>query len=296
MICRDGEGFIPVNGGNVWYRMIGSERPGVPVVILHGGPGAPHDYLEPLERLADKRPVIFYDQLGCGNSDKPDNLSLWTVERFVDELADVQAALGLTEVHLLGQSWGTTLAVEYMLRKEPQHVRGLVLSAPFFSATRWIADQQAHLAQLPAQVQASVREAEETGNYDSADYQQAMQAFYQRHVCRLDPWPDALNRTIEKISVPVYHSMCGPSEFSVIGSLKNLELIDRLGEIKIPALLTCGRYDESTPESTAIYHQALLGSEMVVFEEGSHEHHLEQLEDYLATVRDFLKRADSLQF
>mgnify|MGYP003585651353 CR=1 FL=1 len=292
MICQDGEGFIPVNGGNVWYRMIGSERPGVPLVILHGGPGAPHDYLEPLDRLADERPVIFYDQLGCGNSDKPDNLLLWTVERFVEELADVQAALGLTEVHLLGQSWGTTLAVEYMLRKEPHHVRSLVLSAPFFSATRWIVDQRAHLAQLPEQVQASVREAEQTGNYDSADYQQAMQEFYQRHVCRLDPWPDVLNRTIEKISVPVYHSMCGPSEFSVIGSLKDLELIDRLQEIAVPALLTCGRYDESTPETTAIYHQALPGSEMVVLEESSHEHHLEQLEDYLAIVRDFLKRAD----
>ena len=153
-----------------------------------------------------------------------------------------------------------------------------------------IGDQRAHLAKLPEMVQTSVEEAEVTGNYDSAAYQEAIGKFYKRHVCRLEPWPEELNRTIEKISVPVYLSMCGPSEFSVIGSLKDLEIIDRLPEIEIPALLTCGRYDESTPETTALYHQSMPGSEMVVFEDASHEHHLEKLDEYLAVVRDFLMR------
>ncbi len=292
MVWRDGEGLIPVTGGNVWYKMIGAGRPGIPLVILHGGPGAPHDYLEPLGVLGDERPVIFYDQLGCGNSDKPDDPSLWTVERFVEELGDVLATLKLQDVHLLGQSWGTTLAVEYMLRTKSDRVRSLVLSAPFLSATRWIGDQKAHLAHLPESVQASVREAEGTGNYDSAAYQEAIGEFYKRHVCRLEPWPDELNRTIEKISVPVYLSMCGPSEFSVIGSLKDLELVDRLPEITVPALFTCGRYDESTPETTTLYQQALPGSEMVVLEDASHEHHLEKPDEYLAVVRDFLKRQE----
>ena len=292
MVRQDGSGWIPVTGGNVWYKMIGPQQPRIPLVILHGGPGAPHDYLEPLSVLADERPVVFYDQLGCGHSDKPDDPALWTVERFVEELGDVLAALGLRDVHLLGQSWGTTLAVEYMLRTQSDRVRSLILSAPFFSATRWISDQKDHLARLPEKVQASVREAELTGNYDSAAYQEAIGEFYRRHVCRLEPWPEELNRTIEKISVPVYLSMCGPSEFSVIGSLKDLELVDRLPEITVPALFTCGRYDESTPETTALYHRSLPGSEMMVLEDASHEHHLEKPDEYLAVVRGFLKRQE----
>ena len=292
MVWQDGSGWIPVTGGNVWYKMIGSQQPRIPLVILHGGPGAPHDYLEPLGVLADEQPVIFYDQLGCGNSDKPDDPGLWTVERFVEELGDVLDALGLKDVHLLGQSWGTTLAVEYLLRTKSERVRSLILSAPFFSATRWIGNQRAHLARLPEKVQAGVGEAELTGNYDSAAYQEAMGEFYRRHVCRLEPWPEELNRTIEKISVPVYLSMCGPSEFSVIGSLKDLELVDRLPEIPVPALFTCGRYDESTPETTALYHRSLPESEMVVLEDASHEHHLEKPDEYLAVVRDFLKRQE----
>ena len=293
MVRQDGSGWIPVTGGNVWYKMIGPQQPRIPLVILHGGPGAPHDYLEPLSVLADERPVVFYDQLGCGHSDKPDDPALWTVERFVEELGDVLAALGLRDVHLLGQSWGTTLAVEYMLRTQSDRVRSLILSAPFFSATRWISDQKDHLARLPEKVQASVREAELTGNYDSAAYQEAIGEFYRRHVCRLEPWPEELNRTLEKIGVPVYLSMCGPSEFSVIGSLKDLELVDRLSEITVPALFTCGRYDESTPETTALYHRSLPGSEMVVLEDASHEHHLERPDEYLAVVRDFLQRQEA---
>ena len=293
MVRQDGSGWIPVTGGNVWYKMIGPQQPRIPLVILHGGPGAPHDYLEPLSVLADERPVVFYDQLGCGHSDKPDDPALWTVERFVEELGDVLAALGLRDVHLLGQSWGTTLAVEYMLRTQSDRVRSLILSAPFFSATRWISDQKDHLARLPEKVQASVREAELTGNYDSTAYQEAIGEFYRRHVCRLEPWPEELNRTLDKIGVPVYMSMCGPSEFSVIGSLKDLELVDRLSEITVPALFTCGRYDESTPETTALYHRSLPGSEMVVLEDASHEHHLERPDEYLAVVRDFLQRQEA---
>src|SRR5262249_10200477 len=112
------EGKVAVEGGNVWYRIVGADKPGVPLLILHGGPGIPHDYLEPLDALANERPVVFYDQLGCGNSDRPKDKSLWTIEQFVDELAKVRAALKLDRVHILGHSWGTILAVEYMLKQK----------------------------------------------------------------------------------------------------------------------------------------------------------------------------------
>jgi proline-specific peptidase len=286
------EGTVPVAGGKVWYRIVGQERPGLPLLVLHGGPGAPHDYLEPLTALADKRPVIFYDQLGCGNSDRPDDPSLWNTARFVEELAVVQEALGLEKFHILGQSWGTMLAVEYMLAKKPAGVCSLVLSGPFLSAGRWIADQRAYLAGLPAGIQASVAKAEAAGDYESADYQQAMQEYYRRYVCRLDPWPEVMNRTFAKMGLPVYLSMWGPSEFTCTGSLKDRDLTGRLREIAVPVLFTCGRFDEATPAATETYHRALPGSEMVVFEDASHNHHLEKPAEFLAAVGDFLSRAE----
>lgn len=286
------EGFLTVPGGKAWYRIVGNDRPGIPLVTLHGGPGAPHDYLEPLEGLADERPVIFYDQLGCGNSERPDDLALWNNGRFIDELLKVQEGLGLTKIHLMGQSWGTLLAGEYMLREKPQHVCSLILSGPFFSASRWLVDQQNYLAGLPEEIQTVVRQAEAMKEFDSPAYQEAMRVFYSKHVCRLNPWPEAMNRTIEKMGVPVYQSMCGPSEFTMTGSLKNTELVNRLKEIKVPVLFTCGRYDEATPETTAIYQQALPGSEMVVIEDASHEHHLEKPQEYLKLVRNFLRRIE----
>ncbi len=288
-IAATAEGKVPVHGGNVWYRIAGREKAGVPVLMVHGGPGAPHDYLEPLAALADERPVVFYDQLGCGNSDRPDDPALWTTARFVEELAAVRAALGLREVHILGQSWGTMLAVEYMLAKKPGGVRSLVLTAPFLSAPLWIADQRAYLAAMPAAVRQVVAEAEAKGDYESPAYQEAVMAFYRKHLCLLDPWPEAVQRTFAKMGMPVYLSMFGPSEFTATGSLKDADLVGRLGEITVPALFTCGSQDEATPATTRLYH----GAELAVFADTSHQHHLEKLDEYLAAVRSFLARAEA---
>jgi len=282
------EGHIPVPGGNIWYGIVGADRKGVPLVVVHGGPGAPHDYLEPLAALADDRPIVFYDQLGCGNSDKPDDLSLWTIERFVEELAQLRAALDLARVHLLGQSWGSALVIDYMLTRQPAGIAGLVLSGPLASASRWIADQQAHLRALPEEAQAAVRKAEASGDFESAEYQAAMMQFYRRHVCRLERWPECLDRAFQKLAYPVYLKMWGPSEFSVSGTLKRYDRVDALKDIRVPVLFTCGEHDEATPRTTRLYQRHLPGSAIAVFPGASHEHHLEQPEHYLSAVRDFL--------
>ncbi|HSQ03095.1 MAG TPA: proline iminopeptidase-family hydrolase [Burkholderiales bacterium] len=286
------DGYVSVTGGRIWYGIVGADKSGVPLVILHGGPGAPHDYLEPLAALADERPVIFYDQLGCGNSDKPDDASLWVVERFVEELGQLRTALTLTKVHLLGQSWGAALATEYMLVKQPEGVISLVLSGPLLSASRWIEDQKAYVRQLPEEAQEAIRNAEVSGNFQSTDYQNAMMIFYRRHLCRLDPWPDCLNRAFEKLSYPVYTQMWGPSEFTVTGTLKNFERLDALERITAPTLLTCGEFDEAAPSSVRHYQRHLPGSEVVVIEGASHTHHLEKPDAFLKAVRDFLSRAE----
>lgn len=287
------EGRIEVPGGRVWYRLVNPGAPGVPLLALHGGPGAAHDYLAPIERLADERPVAFYDQLGGGNSERPDDCSLWTLERFVVELARVREALGLRRVHLLGQSWGAMLAVEYMLAGGAAGVSSLVLSGPCLSASRWAADQGRNLAAMPAPVRDAVLACEASGDFSSPRYRDAVTAYYRRHLCRLDPWPECLTRTFEKMGTAVYERMWGPSEFTVRGTLRGYERAGDLGKLALPALFTCGRHDEATPETVAFYRRSLPGAEFAVFEDASHSHHIEKPAEYLAAVRDFLRRAET---
>lgn len=286
------EGFIPVTGGKVWYKIVGAEHEGIPLLVLHGGPGAPHDYLESLGALATDRPVIFYDQLGCGNSDQPADTSLWTVDRFVEELELVRKALKLEEIHLLGQSWGTMLAVEYILRKNPKGVKSLVLSAPYLSTQLWSDDQRAWIELLPAEVRDTIYKYEALGDYASSAYQEAMMAFYQKHVCRLDPWPESINRTFEKMGVEVYNHMWGASEFTINGTLLEADLTEELHKIKIPVLFTCGEFDEATPITTALYQSKLPDSELHIFEGASHMHHVEKMHEFNFLISDFIKRAE----
>lgn len=286
---KEKEGFIDVIGGNLWYRIAGFEKKGVPLLILHGGPGAPHDYLEPIEALSDERSVIFYDQLGCGNSDKPEDRTLWTIEHYIEEIVSIRTALGLEKINILGQSWGSMLAVDYMLTRKPAGIMSLICSGPCLSTSRFVADQKLYLLQFPDDIQNVIFESESSGNFDSPEYQEAILKYYKRHVCRLDQWPDCMNRTIEKMGHAVYEYMWGPSEFTMKGTLKNYERAERLKEIKIPVLFTCGQYDEATPSTTNYYHDMLPGSKMVIFENSSHNHHIEQPEEYITAIRKFLR-------
>jgi len=289
---RTKEGMVDVPGGKVWYKIVGAGAKGTPVLTLHGGPGTPHDYLEPLEDLSNDRPVIFYDQLGCGNSDKPNDTSLWTVDRFVEELAVLRKSLKLDKVHLLGHSWGTILAVEYISTRKPRGICSMVLSGPALSASRWTSDTRALLAKLPKDAQKAFLDGEAAGVFDSPEFQAAVMTFYKKHLCRMDPWPDCCNRTFEKVGKPVLLHMWGPSEFIATGTLKDFELTGLLKEIGVPVLFTVGQYDEASPKTTRYYHSLLPGSEIHVFKGASHCHHVERREEYVRVVRDFLTRAD----
>jgi proline iminopeptidase len=282
--------MIAVTGGRVWYQIVGTGD-AIPLLTLHGGPGFPHNYLLPLAALADERPIVFYDQLGCGRSDRPDNLHLWRADRFVEELATVRQALGLDRIHLLGQSWGTMLATDYMLT-QPAGVISLILASPPLSIPRWLADAARYRAALPTKIQAILARHEATGTTDSAEYEEATMVYYRRHVCRLEPWPEPLERTLAEVGWPVYHAMWGPNEFFMTGNLKDYDRTDRLGEITVPTLFTCGRYDEATPEATAWYQSLVPGAEVAIFEQSSHLTHLEEPETYLATIRAFLRRVE----
>jgi L-proline amide hydrolase len=291
------EGFVSYKGYKVWYRIVGDhEDPGkFPLLCLHGGPGAPHDYLEPLEAMAATgRRVIFYDQLGAGNSDQPHDPSLWTVPLFVEEVGVVRQALGLERVHILGQSWGGMLGMEYALT-QPQGLISLTVADSPASMPQWIAEANRLRAELPLEVQATLLKHESAGTTDDPAYQEAMLVFYGRHVCRLEPFPDCVNRTFEKLAKnpEVYNTMNGPSEFHVIGVIKDWDIVERLGEIHIPTLVISGRYDEATPLIAETVHHGIPGSEWVLFENSSHLPHVEETERYLQVLTNFLERIES---
>jgi len=286
------EGYVAVPGGQVWYKVVGSGD-AVPLLTLHGGPGTGHDYLEPFEALASDRPVVFFDQLGCGKSDQPDDVSLWRIERFVEEVAAVRRALDLNHVHLLGHSWGGWLAIEYMMGN-PSGIASLILASTSASL-RQFAEETARLkATLPQEVLDTLNRYEAVDDFHNPEYENTMMAFYAEFVCRLDPWPEPLMRSLNNaMSNPVpYETIQGPNEFTITGNLKDWDRTDRLGEIGMPTLITCGRYDELTPACAETLHRGIPDSEMHIFEQSAHMAHLEETERYLQVVREFLGRVE----
>ncbi|MHB8646281.1 MAG: proline iminopeptidase-family hydrolase [Thermomicrobiales bacterium] len=293
------EGRIPFHGYETWYRIVGErEEPGkLPLLTLHGGPGACHDYLESMEALAATgRRVIFYDQLGCGNSAVPSNPSLWTVGLYVDEVNAVRRALGLARVHMLGQSWGGMLGMEYALT-QPTGLASLIIESSPSSIPQWVAEANTLREALPPDVQQTLLRHEADGTTDDPAYEEAMMVFYQRHVCRLPEWPEYVLRSFEKLSEnpEVYHTMNGPSEFHVTGTLKRWDITSRLGEIRVPTLVLSGRYDEATPAIHETVRRGIPGSESVYFEESAHMSHVEEPERFQQVVSDFLTRVEAGQ-
>lgn len=292
------EGHISFQGHSVWYRVVGDgEDPGKhPLLCLHGGPGMPHDYLEPLERMAETgRRVIFYDQLGCGRSDRPDNPSMWTVKLFLEELRVVREHVELAPCHLLGSSWGGMLALEYAVT-QPTGLASLVLASAPASIPQWIAEADRLREDLPADVQQVLQHHEETGTTDDPEYQEAMMLFYRRHLCRLDPWPDYVFRTFEGMGEQVYSTMFGPSEFHATGTLKDWDITHRLPEIQLPTLITSGKYDEATPAIAGMTHEHIPNSEWVLFEQSSHMAFAEEPDRYKQVLDDFLTRVERSDF
>ncbi len=280
------ETFIEGPRGKLWSCVFGEGNPGVPLLVIHGGPGF-LSLTEEICGLSLRRPVYFYDQLGCGRSAPPDDPGNYTVEYYVRELASVRDSLGLAEVHLLGHSWGAMLAVEYLLRDNPRGVRSLVLAGPLLSAPRWAADQRKHLARMPEAVRRAVEKGEETKVF-GPDYQEAMMAYYRKHVCRLDPWPEYLLEAFGKMNLEIYGRMWGESEFTVTGTLKDADLTGRLGDVRVPVLLVCGEHDEAPPVTVREFRDRFPDASLAVIPRSSHTPMLEEPGLFHAAVNSFL--------
>jgi L-proline amide hydrolase len=300
------EGTVPFSldgeTAETWYRVTGDLRNNdadapAPLVVLHGGPGAAHDYLLSLTDLARAgRAVIHYDQLGNGRSTHyPERgADFWTVDLFVRELHNLVDRLGIRDRHsVLGQSWGGFLAQEYVF-DAPVGLQALVLADTAASFPDFVAEANRLRKDLPPEVEATLRRHEDAGTTGDPEYEQACLVFYARHVCRLDPWPDEVVEAFAWIDrdPTVYHTMNGPSEFHVIGSIKDWQSKDRLSEIDVPTLIVSGRHDEATPALQETLQAGIAGSEWVVFEDSSHLPHVEERARYMQVVGDWLRVHD----
>ena len=285
------EGFADVPGGRVWWRAMGSGSR-TPLLLLHGGPGAGHDYLEPLGSLAADRPVIFYDQLGCGRSGKPDDPSLWRIERFVEEIDAMRRALKLDRVVLYGHSWGGWLEQEYMRRSDgAKSVETLILASTSASVAEFVAGAQRLLAALPDGMDSRRRQLEAAGAMDSPEYAKIVEAFYDRHVVHVAQPPAYLTRTFENLGTSrTYPVMNGPNEFSVTGTLKGWDARSALPDICVPTLVLTSEWDEVTLDCHQRLHQTIRGSRLVVLPKARHLAMVEQPRRYTDVVSSFLDK------
>ena len=275
------EGFAGFRGYRTWYRVAGDRSTGaVPLLALHGGPGSTHNYFAPLERLADKRPVVVYDQIGCGKSDRPTDIE-WSVDVFREEVDAVREELRLERIHLLGTSWGGMLALEHVLAGAPGIV-SLTLSSTLASIDEWVDEQRRLLHGLGL----------EPVSADDPDHERVERLYFDAHLYR-GPKPRAeLERMFAERNVDVYRAMQGPDEWTVTGALRDWDVRDRLNEIDLPTLVIRGRYDMSTDKIAATLVNGIRNAREVVLENSSHTPVLEETDAYLAAVDEFMRESE----
>lgn len=287
-MARHQQHRIAVPGGSVHCEIFGSGAQAIPLIGLHGGPGAGAAYLAPLAELADERPVILYDQLGCGRSDIPDDLSLWTIERFVAEVDSVADALGIERFILFGHSWGGFLAIEYALA-HPARVTGLILASTASSVASFMNGTRSLIDGLTPENARAIHELGAQGKYEDPFYLAAVQEFYEKHLCRRQPWPEELLVSVGNLgTTPVYPYMNGPNEFTINGTLLGWDRSADVATITAPTLITCGEFDEIVPACSYELEASIANSKAVVFEGLSHTALNEDPDRVVGLLRSFL--------
>jgi proline iminopeptidase/L-proline amide hydrolase len=291
----DLERRVKVRGGNIYVRANGDLKSSrAPVLMLHGGPGYNHaDFLAVLQ-LADERAVLLYDQLDAGLSDQPNNPSNWSVERFVSEIDAIRASFDLSQLHLVGHSWGSALAMQYAAR-QPLGLRSLTISGPYFSTRSWQASTLAEVGTLPVSVRKAINDHEDAGTTDDPAYQDAIGMYYKRYLER-HPEPDYVTkykeRTGIKLAPVVYKGMWGPAEIRSSGILRTYDGEPLLGEIRVPTSVICGEYDEMSPAAAAPFAKRIRGARLIVVPDSGHMVSLDQPDIYVRTIREHLARVD----
>jgi len=281
------EGFLNVPGGPVWFRVVGTGS-ATPILLLHGGPGAGSCRLSALAALGDQHRVVFYDQLGSGRSGRPADPALWQINRFVEELDAVRNQLRLTRIHLLGHSWGASLAVQYVLTKGARGVESLILVGPLLNTRDWIDDANILRRQLPLPVQEVLKRNEDAGTTQSQEYQDATEVFYNKFFFHRQPVPVTPECAGSARNQDIYEAMWGPNEFYVTGNLNAFDVTHRLGELQMPVLFVVGEFDELRQETAARYHALVSDSRLEVIEGAGHMSMVDEPRKFLQIVQNFL--------
>jgi proline iminopeptidase len=292
-----GSKMIPLDGGksSVWTKRVGPAT--ADVLTLHGGPGFPHDYLESFEDFLPQNGIGFYyyDQLGVGNSDNPDDVSLWTIDRYREEVEQVRKGLGLDHFILYGHSWGGMLGVEYALAHQ-DHLKALIISDMTMGIDAYEAYAQKLLGELSDADRATLKKYEDAGNYEAPEYQEVMFGkVYSQHVLRLDPWPEPVMRAFKKLNAKIYNTMQGPNEFVITGNFKDWDRWNDLPRIKVPTLVIAGRHGTMNPEDIQRMGK-LIPSSRTILTSGSHLEMYDAQEEYFREIVRFVKDVESGKF
>lgn len=282
--------MVPVVRGKykVWTKRIG--RGAVKVLLLHGGPGASHEYLEAFESFLPEAGIemYYYDQLGCNNSDQSNDSSLWTIPRYVEEIEEVRKGLGLDNFVLYGHSCGGLFALEYALKYQ-QHLKGLIISNMTASSTSYLRYTNTLKNSLPADKLKELNALENKQAYDSPEYTKIMmEDLYPQFICRTKPWPESVTRSFKHFNNVIYEQMQGKSEFLVTGNIKDWDVWDRLHEIKVKTLTIGAKYDEMDPADMKKMSQLVAKGSHVYCSNGSHFSMWDDQKYYFKHLLNFL--------
>ena len=296
-IKTGGVQMIPIDGGHrVWTKRFGSGS--IPLLTLHGGPGCTHEYFECFEDFLPQHDIqiIYYDQLGSAYSDQPDDPSLWTLERFREEVEQIRQALDLEHFYLLGHSWGGMLGIEYALKYQ-QHLKGLIISNMTASIPAYVGYINELRQQLPPDIIRLLEKYEAAGDYEAPEYEQTLlKHIYTKHLCRLDPWPEPLVRMFRNLAKPVYNTLQGPNEFVVTGTFKDWDRWAELHTIDCPSLISGARFDTMRVSEIERMGELMPYSRVSLCENGSHCAMYDDQETYFHDLVQFIQEVESGSF
>jgi proline iminopeptidase len=296
-IKTGGVRMIQVDGKyNVWTKKVGNSA--TKVLTLHGGPGATHEYMECFEDFLPQEGIEFYyyDQLGSAYSDQPKDKSLWTVDRFRDEVEQVRVALGLENFYLFGQSWGGMLGIEYALKYQ-HHLKALIISNMTSSISSYVRYVNELRQKFPREIVETWEKYEAAEQYHAPEYEESvLKNFYMRYICATDPWPEPVGRSFKHLNADVYNTMQGPNEFVVTGNYKDWDTWNDLHNIMVPTLLIVGRQDTMSVEDIQKMGQLLPNSRVVVCEKGSHMCMYDDQQTYFHELLKFIKDVETHRF
>lgn len=287
---HSGEGFVNVKGGKVWYQLTGQGKQ-IPLVMLHGGPGSPSYYLNPLKSLSQQRPVLLYDQLGCGRSDRITDTSLMTVDHYVEQQRQLLSALKIKKFYLYGHSWGSMLALDYYL-KYPDGIKAMILASPCINISLWSSDADSLIALLPDSIQVYLKKSGKIDKADAIKYEEAVNFYFRNYYTRNGPKTADIDSMIAQFGYKVYHYMWGPEEFNVTGTLKDYDKTAYLEKIKVPVLYLTGEYDAACPSTVDYYRRKTPGSKLVVIPDAGHVSMQDNPVQNRKAIEDFLEQVE----